>query len=226
LASASWVIKQDAITRASGTGTTASTSNIQDGEARVTFTVDFTCGLDDLVMHKDFYYGVPDPTIDGPTYLECEEMQWYFLNPEDRWGGTYSWSTSYHFSIKGGSNWTKVLVSADEDGTGTIYCDVSNTCGTGYGSLPVWIDECFGFRMSPNPADDIVEISLDENYVDLNNILEYEIKIFNSQQFLLTNSKTKDSSIQFDTSHFNDGIYYVHVIYDGNTCVQQLVISH
>ncbi len=90
-ASASWVIKQNGYTRASGTGTTASATNLTNGDAEVNFTVTFSCGLTPLYLTQDFWVGVPIPTITGEQYPECYDRNWYFLDPEDQWG-TYSWN--------------------------------------------------------------------------------------------------------------------------------------
>ena len=77
-----------------------------------------------------------------------------------------------------------------------------------------------------NPSDYYFEISLDETKVDFSNILEYEVKIYNSQQVLVSNAKTRNSSLQFNTSQFRNGIYYVHLVYNSKTYVRQLVVSH
>ena len=223
---ATWVIKQGAITRASGSGTTASASNLTDGEAEVTFTVDFTsCWLNDLTFKKEFWFGKPVPSILGPDEVECYFPEWYFIDSDSYQWGDFEWSTDYMMDILGTTTGHKARIEGLDEGYGQIFLEVTNTCGSKETRKVVWID-CEFFRMAPNPSDDYVEISLDENKVDFINILEYEVKIYNSQQVLVYNAKTRNSSLQFDTSQFKNGIYYVHLVYNGKTYTKQLVISH
>ena len=65
-----------------------------------------------------------------------------------------------------------------EEGYGQIFCEVTNTCGSTENRLVVWIDS-WRFRMSPNPTDDYVEISIEESKMVENNINEYEVRIYN-----------------------------------------------
>jgi uncharacterized ubiquitin-like protein YukD len=210
-----------------GTGKVASRnfgSNPLNGNGKIKYTIDHTCGINDQYVEKLFWVGKPVPTITGEQYPECGERYWYFLDPEDHWG-TYYWNVTYGLTIIGSRIGTKALIQADEEGMAAIYCNVTNSCGTGYGSLMVIVD-CYGFKISPNPADDYIEISLDENKIDLNNINEYEIRIYNNQQILVNQTKTTKPSIILNTINFPDGLYIVNLMYEGKTYSVQLVIEH
>ena len=171
-----------------------------------------------------FWVGVPDPTIDGNIYPECFMREWYFLEPEDKWG-TYYWHTDYKLRIIGYQYGYKALVEPLEGGTGQIFCDVTNTCGTGYGRLVVYIS-CRGFKMSPNPADDYVEISIDESKMVENNIDEYEVRIYNGMNIMVSQIRTRKPALRINTRQFINGIYTVHFITGDKLQVEQLVISH
>jgi hypothetical protein len=225
MATATWQIKQGAITRASGNGTTASANNLTDGKAEVTFTVDFSCGLNDLTFKKEFWFGKPVPSILGPDEVECYFPEWYFINSESYQWGDYEWSTDYMMHIIGTTTGHKAKIEGLDEGYGQIFLEVTNNCGSKETRKVVWID-CEFFRMAPNPSDDYVEISLDETKVDFNNIKEYEVKIYNAQQISVSIIKTKSSSIKIDTNQLKNGTYYVYLIYNGKTYVQQLMISH
>jgi hypothetical protein len=222
--SSSWTIKQNGITKASGNGTTATANNISTGNFEVKFAVSFQCGLNTIYFAENNWFGVPIPTIDGYQYPECGDRYWYFLDPEDRWG-TYYWNVTYGLTIIGSRIGTKALIQADEEGNHGIYCDVTNSCGTGYGGLMVIVD-CYGFKISPNPADDYVEISLDENKIDLNNINEYEIRIYNNQQILVNQTKTTKPSVKINTSKLPDGLYIINLLYNDKTSSEQVIIEH
>jgi hypothetical protein len=221
----SWVIKQGAITRASGSGTTASANNLTDGEVKVTFTTNFTCSLDDLTFKDYFWFGKPVPSILGSDEVECYFPEWYFTDGASHQWGDFEWSTDYMMHIIGTTTGHKAKIEGLDEGYGQIFLEVTNTCGSKETRKVVWID-CDFFRMAPNPSDDYVEISLDETKVDFSSIKEYEVKIYNAQQILISNIKTKSSSIRIDTSHLKNGTYYVHLIYNGKTYVRQLVVSH
>ncbi|MBA7526681.1 hypothetical protein ES705_18848 [subsurface metagenome] len=67
-------------------------------------------------------------------------------------------------------------------GNGQIFVNVTNTCGTGGDRKIVWIN-CWGFRMSPNPADDYVELTIEKDEAELAESKYpdfYEVKIYNS----------------------------------------------
>ncbi|GAH23319.1 unnamed protein product, partial [marine sediment metagenome] len=119
----------------------------------------------------------------------------------------------------------KAQIEPLEEGTGQIFCDVTNTCGTGYGRLVVYIS-CRGFKMSPNPADDYVEISIDESKLAENKIDEYEVRIYNSMNIMISQIKTSKPILRINTRQFINGIYTVHFIAGDKVQVKQLVIAH
>ena len=224
--SVSWVIKQNGYTRASGTGTTASASNLTNGDADVDFTISFGgCGPNSIIKHESFWVGKPIPSILGLVEIECDFPEWYFIDSQSISWGDFQWSTDSNMDILGTTTGHKAQAEGIEEGYGQIFCEVTNTCGSTENRLVVWID-CFSFKMFPNPADDYVEISLDESKVDLSNIKEYEVRIYNIQQILASQAKTKESSIRINTSQLISGTYSVHLIYNGKTYIQQLVINN
>jgi hypothetical protein len=181
-------------------------------------------GCTPITVRRDIWVGKPDPTITGEQYPECDDINWYFLDPDDKWG-TYYWNVTYGLTIIGSPYGYKAQIRADEEGNAAIYCNVTNACGTNYGSLMVYVS-CYGFKISPNPADEYVEISLDDNKIDLNNINEYEIKIYNDQQILVYQIKTTQPSININTIKFQDGLYIVNLIYEGKMSSMKFVIEH
>ncbi|OGS40252.1 MAG: hypothetical protein A3K77_03805 [Euryarchaeota archaeon RBG_13_31_8] len=222
----SWTRNTSFLDYVSGQGTTnyrvKAKSGVK-GNAWVRLQITTPSGEVATTPYKNFWVGKPSPTITGEQYPECDDINWYFLDPEDKWG-TYYWSVTSGLTIIGSRYGYKAQIRADEEGSAVIYCDVTNDCGTDYGSLAVYVD-CFGFKMSPNPADDYLEISLDENKVDLSNITEFEVKIYNIQEFLIYQTKIQESSFIINTSKFIPGTYSVQLIYNGKSYSQQLVIS-
>jgi len=224
--SVSWT-KSSNLTYVSETTTTYTVhanSSSTSGEGWVQAYITST-GCDAKTIRYNLWVGVPDPTIDGDQYLECYDREWYFLQPEDMWGEGYYWHTTYQLRVIGSPYGHKAQIEALQEGTGLIFCDVDNECGTGYGSLMVWI-ECGFFMMSPNPADDYVEISIDENKLAENKIDDYEVRIYNSMYIMVSQIKTRKPVIRINTRQFINGIYIVHFITGDKLQVEQLVISH
>jgi hypothetical protein len=69
--------------------------------------------------------------------------------------------------------------------------------------------DCEFFKMAPNPADDYVEISLDDSKVDIANLVQYEIRIINSQNTIVSQTITAESSIIFNTEQYVSRTYFV-----------------
>jgi len=80
--------------------------------------------------------------------------------------------------------------------------------------------------MSPNPADEYVEISIDQSKMAENMIDEYEVRIYNGMSIMVSQLKTSKPVIRINTRQFINGIYTVHFITGDKVQVEQLVISH
>lgn len=182
-----------------------------------------TCGVVTL-RYENFWVGVPEPTIDGEQYPDCGDVNWYFLEPEDRWG-TYSWNVTNGLTIIGTTSGHKAQIRADVEGNSFIYCDVSNTCGTNYGSLQVLVGSCFDFLLFPNPANDYVEIRIDDTKTDISKINEYDLKILNSKNIIILKQRTSQPAIQLSTKDLMPGSYFVQLIYNGKAYTKQLIIG-
>ncbi|MBA7534629.1 hypothetical protein ES705_26878 [subsurface metagenome] len=193
------------------------------GWVQATITTD--CG-DATIRENIFWVGKPaQPTILGPDEVTCYFPEWYFINSESIQWGDFQWSTDYALRIIGTTTGHKALIEGLEEGYGQIFCEVTNTCGSTENRLVVWID-CWRFRMSPNPADDYVEISIDESKLAENKIDVYEVRIYNVMNKMVYNVKTSKPTLQINTRQFINGVYYVHFIFNGKLQVEQLVISH
>ena len=85
------------------------------------------------------------------------------------------------------------------------------------------------FSMSPNPAEDYVEITAEKDKSETAQKLvneEYEVRIYNSMKVLLFQTKTKESTLRIDTKQFKNGVYFVHFIVGRETKVKQLIVNH
>ena len=85
------------------------------------------------------------------------------------------------------------------------------------------------FLMIPNPADDYVEISIDQNKVTATELAAnggFQVSIFDSFGTLKTIKSTSNTSLKLDTSKLPDGIYIVSIEYNGKNYPKELVLKH
>ena len=83
--------------------------------------------------------------------------------------------------------------------------------------------------MSPNPADDYFELTIEKDetklteskYPDL-----YEVSIYNSTKVLVYQKTTKEPTLRINTQNLVDGTYYVNITLGEKTKVKQLIVSH
>ncbi|GAJ12601.1 unnamed protein product, partial [marine sediment metagenome] len=102
-----------------------------------------------------------------------------------------------------------------------------NTCGmTNYAWTGISISGNKSYSLFPNPADDYVEISIEESKMVENNINEYEVRIYNGMKIMVSQIKTRKPTLRINTRQFVSGVYFVHFIFNGKLQVEQLVISH
>lgn len=170
------------------------------------------------------WIGTPDPTITGEQYPGCGDINWYFLDPDDMWG-TYSWSVTYNLSVLGSSLGHKAQIRANQEGTSTIYCDVTNTCGTNHGSLQVFVGECFDFLIIPNPTHDYINIQIDETTTDINELDSYEITIINLQNIVVLQQRTSNPITKLSVKDLFPGIYFVQIVFKGKFYTKQFIIN-
>ena len=91
--------------------------------------------------------------------------------------------------------------------------------------------DCDGyyFSMSPNPADDYVEIIAEKEQHESTQKLEneeYEVRIYNNLKILMYQAKTKELQFRIDTRQFQSGVYFVHFIVGDDTEILQLIVNH
>jgi len=214
----------------SGQGTdnyTVKAYSSASGTGWVQAAISGNCGNVTIRYNID-WVGKPSPSIIGLSELECGFPVWYFINSESIHWGDFYWSTDYMLRIIGTTTGHKAKIEGLEEGYGQIFCEVTNTCGSAENRLVVWI-ECWGFKMSPNPADDYFELIIEKDetklteskYPDL-----YEVSIYNSTKVLVYQKTTKEPTLRINTRNLVNGTYYVNITLGEKTKVKQLVVNH
>lgn len=217
---ATWVIKQSGSTKASGSGVTASASNINTGSGEVTFTVSFGCGLDPLTFTKDFWFGKFENTIVTGTGGVCpSSLYMYTANVPGGHESSYSYTWTYP------NNWTKYsqynnfvhLYTPSNPNYGTVRVAVTNSCGTsGYNGITVYPGYCGSYYlMSPNPGTTYIDLNVDtqktsalreltDNNISITIVDKMGTKVFANQVTSLP--------FRLDISKFQKGEYIATIL--------------
>lgn len=211
----------------SGQGTdsfTVKAKSTANGPGWVKATVSDDCGDEPITYNID-WVGKPNPSILGSDELYCGFSEWYFVDSDSYQWGDFEWSTDNNLDILSTTTGHKAEIEGLSEGWGQIFVEVTNSCGSKEERLVVWVN-CFDFFLLPNPANDNVEIKLDDSKIDFNTVEEYEIKIYSSQQILHHSLKSKKMSNTINTSQLKNGTYFIQITYKGKPYTKQLVIQH
>ena len=176
-------------------------------------------------------YNFPDNTL-------CEGVQNQLI-------GDYSYNTGwlqptildYDWDYSGWSHFevgAKDFVSFVTVPYSFTYKDIklraANQCGeSDWRTERFYPNQNFGyfFSFSPNPADEYVEISIDESKLAENAIDYYEVRIYNNLKVaVFQTGKTKEPLLRINTKQLKNGVYFIHFIAGKKTNVKQLVVSH
>lgn len=85
---------------------------------------------------------------------------------------------------------------------------------------PVNFDQAYSITISPNPANDLVTITMDR----INNTSS-TIQLFNSSGTLMYTAKTSLSKLSINTTAFARGLYYIKISNAGEVAVQKLLLQ-
>lgn len=199
-----------------------------------------------------------DIWIEGPDYSDVELDVYYSTGQQaPNYGGTWLMcpNTTYHIYVDNNSScstsdysWTiqsgwykyyqyqnMISINTQSMPGGRVVVKAT-TCCSECGSVTILTDylgtywDCgYYFSMSPNPADDYVEIRAEKvESIETQNLVNefYEIRIYNSMKVLLFQTKTKESTLRIDTKQFKNGMYFVHFIVGREIKVKQLIVNH
>lgn len=215
-----WVIKQSGSTKASGSGTTASASNISTGSGEVTFTVSFSCGLDPLTFTKDFWFGKFENTVVTGTGGVCpSSLYMYTAQVPGGHESSYSYTWTYP------SNWTKYsqynnyvnLYTPSSPNYGTVRVAVTNSCGTsGYNGITVYPGYCGGYyMMSPNPGTTYIDLNVDSQKTSASKELaenDISISIVDKMGTVVYSDKVTSLPYRIDLSNYRKGEYIATIL--------------
>jgi len=202
------------------------------GWVRVTITS--SCGT--IALQKNVWVGrpgTPVTTPDGDPPMEVVYGSSFLVNifnPPGADPTTGEWAAMGSIvptTGTSGKSWCHFKATSFGYGQWHVY--TSNDCGNSDTYIGSVIVPWWKFGMSPNPADDYVEITAEKKEYDTKGVVSdnYEVKIFNNLKSVVYESaKTNQTLLRISTKQFITGTYYIHFTAGEQTEVKQLIIIH
>jgi hypothetical protein len=232
---------------ASITWSHSSNLNAISGQGTATFTVagnsigpgfvraDVTHGGSSYFQQRNFWvgaYGSSNYPVTGPSSACSNTMVFYSTNTlVGATNITWSWPPDWTF-VSGQGTTNLALITGST--SGPVLVRVDNVCGPAGspGMQFTQVNYCGGFAMqvSPNPASDILTVSL----VDSESSSEFtqkiddggvDIKLYNSSMKEVVSCKSLSRSTELIVSHLPEGKYYVNAAYKSSKIQKQIQIK-
>jgi len=207
-----------------------------DSRTRGWVRVTITSSCDTIALQKNVWVGrpgTPVTTPDGDPPMEVVYGSSFLVNifnPPGADPTTGEWAAMGSIvptTGTSGKSWCHFKATSFGYGQWHVY--TSNDCGNSDTYIGSVIVPWWKFGMSPNPADDYVEITAEKKEYDTKGVVSdnYEVKIFNNLKSVVYESaKTNQTSLWISTKQFITGTYYIHFTAGKQTEVKQLIIIH
>ena len=248
-----WSANSSLVTPSSGTGSFAAIhATCNDiGNTEIIFTISDACGsspiekvflvagpdYSEVDLDVTYSTGQPAPKSGG-IFLLCPSTYYYFYvdNNSDCSTSGYQWTLPPSLTLVYTYNNMACVYTGSNPG-GNVRVKAT-TCCSGCGSNVQILSDYVGtywncggyyFSMSPNPADDYVEITAEKKEYDTKGIVSdnYKVKIFNNLKSVVYESaKTNQTLLRISTKHLTNGTYYIHFTAGEQKEVKQLIIIH
>lgn len=195
------------------------------GYVRATVTIGQTV----FTIQKDLTLNGYVP-IDGPDVAYLSQKKAYF---------TIDASSGIQWRINGVAvtpsipNRLIVPLNSYYPGSVLITCTVTTSCGTFEASKSLEIIDDYEFLMYPNPATDLLTVSLaspaksgESTAIELavpETVEPYSIQLWNERSGLVKTVETDKSTVQIPLHGLPKGMYYVHVKRDKNITKKQIL---
>jgi hypothetical protein len=188
----------------------------------------------------DIWSGLPSGyEIDGPSVIQLNNSTPYHYiatgNGYSHLQGISSigWTSSTNIGFVYGTNGQyDAYARGLSVGDGTINFYTTNNCGTTTFDYLVWISKNPRMTIYPNPATDIITVTIDSSNEMLETSLvkkteikysgSYEIQIWNERQGLVRIIRDSKSTEQISLEGLSKGMYYLHLVKNKETLQKQL----
>ncbi|GHB53843.1 S8 family serine peptidase [Mongoliitalea lutea] len=226
----------------SGNGTTATLRAASNfgGQATIEFT--FTGPLGQANVRRNIWVGTPhitnmrvnnQPVFPSQSVSLCPGNHWLNVTPVGGNAGAATWTVPQGVPHWIGNN-TMDFTFPSNMSSITISARSSNSCGQGvnYNFFLMrqnWnCPSSFAVVAYPNPTSDVLNIEMIPLSHDVSKDdapIIYSAILLNSDGREVSKGFREGSKIVFDVSHLKRGVYFIHVIVDGEMIREQIVIE-
>jgi len=226
----------------SGSGATANlNSSGSSGQATLTYTLTSPCG--NLQIQRSIWVGTPQITnmrVNNMSYFTgmnvqlCPGNHWLNVTPVGGNPGNATWTVPSGIPHFVGTNTLDFTYPQNFSNSLTISVRASNACGQGANSNFFLSRRTFGCTSSfsmviyPNPAKD--QFSVEMMAIDKNAMTE-EVPVIESAVLLdkegreIALGTRVAEKMMFEVSNLQKGIYFIHVVVDGELTREQIIIE-
>ncbi|WP_075350345.1 S8 family serine peptidase [Algoriphagus marinus] len=227
----------------SGTGSSATLnpSSFSSGQATLTFTVAGACG--NIAVQRTFWVGTPQITnmrVNNMSYFTGMNMQvcpgnnWLNVTPVGGNVGNASWTVPSGIAHWVGTNTLDFTYPQNYSNSLTISVRASNSCGQGpnynffLSKKTFGCNSSFGLIIYPNPPQDQFSVELKAMSPDASKeiapLIESAILLNNEGKEVAIGSRN-GARFEFNVSQLRKGIYFVHVMIEGELTREQILIE-
>jgi len=237
-ATVSWINSSNLV-YVSGQGTDNYTvkaaNSTTSGSGWVKAIVSSSCGND--TIEKDVWVGNPGQPITDPPGYPTYQMslgQIKTIRVVSAPGNPYQYVWNITGSItKLSGGGTQCTVEATTTGWGNFYVNSINECGTsvtGGGSVNVSSGGGGGVLLSPNPADNILTVEINNNNTTDNlnkvNSKSSQLRVYDKMMNLKMKKTFRGSKTQINVRNFKQGVYILQIISGNKNYKKEIMVSH
>ncbi len=240
----SWTRDNNLLDYVSGSGTTSYRVKAKsgDGNAWVRLQITTPSGEVATTDYKYFWVGKKSYDVIGPgtyPYEGCTNTQYSFsVSPFINTSrDTLTWSIipSSGYIYPYYTNYAAITFYYPHAGYRVI-ANINSICGTSHAETSIYIDECFDFLISPNPATDIITINrvavceatdgkIMMKSPDAVNAT-YDIQIVDYYGSIHLQATKSGDSFTLPVSNLKDGTYFVKISNGKKVFNLKLVVKH
>ena len=232
-ATVQWSVSNNNVTLTSGQGThTATFTKFRNGMEIINADILFN-NIRIALLTKETYFGAPSiSNIIGEQRVPTGQYASYraVISNNAPIPSSYQWILN---PLNGNSLYGNGTESIDiafyNPGSYQLVCRATNECGVGdYYTMGIGVYDNLYLTLSPNPATDEVTLQLTEtDEVSGLSVLStdrsaYEIQIW-SGMTMLRSFRTNEPTFSIPTVGLPAGLYFVHVVKNGQTYTQKLI---
>ncbi len=182
-----------------------------------------------ISFSKSFWVGRPQTP--NPIEIEMDAPPHRFTCTTSDAGGSTSFKWYKNGSLQSGFSDDVAIFNMTSPYCGHSYAigvEAVNICGISSRRNKTAIEDPCGGQLiiSPNPANDEIEVTLNDITLESTNFESLDIQITNFQGLIVMSKVEENNKFTINTSSLKDGIYIISVEKNSNQYSKQFIVKH